>query len=83
MLARKKHLEEHEFYYLKTSEDGPYRCQTFFCRILLKIKNDQPFKNCLYRSLILLSYHLIFNSIFLSTYFLTVRTGYIILSGLD
>ncbi|XP_058646980.1 dynein heavy chain domain-containing protein 1 isoform X2 [Onychostoma macrolepis] len=25
MLAGKKHLGEHEFYYLKTSEDGPYR----------------------------------------------------------
>lgn len=28
ILAKKKHLGEREFYYLKASEDGPYRCQS-------------------------------------------------------
>lgn len=29
LLAKEKRLGEHEFYYLKASEDGPYRCQSF------------------------------------------------------
>lgn len=29
ILTKKKHLGEHEFYHLKTSEDAPFRCVEF------------------------------------------------------